>query len=294
VSDVSDDDWSVGKLDLEAYFRRVGYEGPIEPSEAVLTALYAAHLASVRFENFDVFLRGRIDVDLESIQEKIVFHGRGGYCYEQAQLFGAVLERLGFRVERLLARVGPDGGAARPRTHLTLRVQAEQNVWLADPGFGSSPPAPLSLRRYRSGGPQEVGGWIYEITPDEEHGQEVWKLREYQAGTWATLHRWDDNKVQPVDVVLSNYYTSTHPDSWFTWQPVLVKRDPDAIRSLLGRTYTVNKAGHEKTRSELTDKEFAAALTGEFALRLTNDEVDAMVKAPTGRDKTPTPGVAPG
>jgi N-hydroxyarylamine O-acetyltransferase len=205
-----------------------------------------------------------------------------------------VLDRLGFGVERLLARVGPDGGPARPRTHLTLRVRAGQNVWLADPGFGSSPPAPLSLRRYRSGGPQEVDGWIYEITPDEEHGQEVWKLREYQAGNWVTLHRWDDNKVQPIDVVLSNHYTSTHPDSWFTWQPVIVRRDPDAIRSILGRTYTVNDAGHTKTRRELTDKEFAAALTGEFGLELTEDELAAAVDAPTGRDKKPVAGVAPG
>ena len=289
-----DDEWSVGKLDLAAYLRRIDYQGPSEPSEATLTALYRAHLAAIRFENFDVFLKGKVSVDLESIQEKIVFQGRGGYCYEQAQLFGAVLERLGFGVERLLARVGPDGGPARPRTHLTLRVQAEQNVWLADPGFGSSPPAPLSLRRYRSGGPQETDGWIYDITPDEENGQEVWKLREHQAGTWVTLHRWDYSKVQPVDVVMSNHYTSTYPDSWFTWQPVLVKRDPDAIRSILGRSYTVTKAGYEKTRTELTDKEFASALTGEFALRLTSDELDAMVKAPTGRDKTPVPGVAPG
>jgi arylamine N-acetyltransferase len=88
-------------------------------------------------------------------------------------------------------------------------------------------------------------------------------------------------------VVLSNHYTSTHPDSWFTWQPIIVKRDPDAIRSILGRTYTVTHAGHTKTRGDLTDKEFAAALTGEFALRLTDDELDAVVKAPTGRDKEP-------
>lgn len=291
---VSDDDWAVGKLNLDAYLERIGYDGPAEVSEAMLFALYRAHLSSIRFENFDVFLKGHVSVDLEDIQEKIVFQGRGGYCYEQAQLFAAVLERVGFGVERLLARVGPDGGPARPRTHLTLRVRAEGNVWLADPGFGSSPPVPLSLGRYHSGGRQEVDGWVYDVTPDEEHGQRVWKLREYQAGTWVTLHRWDDAKVQPVDVVLSNHYTSTHPDSWFTWQPVLVKRDPDAIRSILGRTYTVNRAGHVKSRSELTDKEFAAALTGEFALRLTADEVDAMVDAPAGRDKTPVPGVAPG
>jgi N-hydroxyarylamine O-acetyltransferase len=293
MSDVGDD-WSVGLLDLDAYLRRIGYAGPAEPSEATLVDVYARHLSAIRFENLDIFLKGSVSVDLESIQDKIVYRGRGGYCYEQAQLFGAVLERLGFGVERLLARVGPDGGPARPRTHLTLRVRAGQDAWLADPGFGSSPPAPLSLRRYRSGGPQEVDGWIYEIAPGEEHGQDVWKLREYQAGTWVTLHRWDYGKVQPVDVVLSNHYTSTHPDSWFTWQPVIVRRDPGAIRSILGRTYTVSYAGHAKTRGELTDKEFAAALTGEFGLKLTGDELDAAVAAPTGRGKRPAAGVAPG
>jgi N-hydroxyarylamine O-acetyltransferase len=291
---VNGDDWSVGKLDLDAYLQRIGLDGPGDPSEATLMTLYRGHLRSIRFENFDVFLKGAVSADLQDIQDKIVFRGRGGYCYEQAQLFAAALERLGFGVERLLARVGPDGGPARPRTHLTLRVRADSGVWLADPGFGSCPPVPLSLRRYRSGAPQEVDGWIYEVAPDEEHGQEVWKLREYQAGAWVTLHRWDDSKAQPIDVVLSNYYTSTHPDSWFTWQPVIVKRTPDAITSILGRTYTVTHAGHTKTRSELTDKEFAAALTDEFALTLTKDEVDALVQAPTGRDKEPVPGVAPG
>ena len=288
------DEWSAGVLDLDAYLKRTGYAGPLAPSAATLAGLYRAHLAAIRFENLDVFLRGSVDVSLEAIQDKIIYRGRGGYCYEQAQLFGAVLERLGFGVERLLARVGPEGGAARPRTHLTLRVRADGGAWLADPGFGSSPPAPLSLRRYRSGGPQETDGWIYEVVPDSEHGEEVWKLREHQAGQWVTLHRWTDAVVQPVDVVLSNHYTSTHPDSWFTWQPVIVKRTPDAIISVLGRTYTVTRAGYAKTRAELTDSEFAEALTGEFALRLTDDELAAVVKAPDGRDRKPAVGVAPG
>jgi N-hydroxyarylamine O-acetyltransferase len=267
------DDWSVGKLDVGAYLRRIDYPGPVEATGDSLVVLYKAHLRTVPFENFDIFMRGGVSVDLESIQDKIVFRGRGGYCYEQAQLFGAVLERLGFGVERLLARVGPDGGPA-------------------DPGFGSSPPAPLSLTR--SGGPQAVGDYAYEVTPGTEHGQEVWKLREYQAGQWVTLHRWDDAKVQPIDVVLSNHYTSTHPDSWFTWQPLVVKRDPDAIRSILGRTYTVTRPGQEKQRRDLTDQEFAAALTGEFALKLSKDELAALVAAPTGRDKPSMTGVAPG
>jgi len=282
VSDVNDD-WSVGKLDVGAYLDRLGYSGPTEPSESTLTAVYRAHLASVPFENLDVFLQGRVDVDLEAIQEKIVGRGRGGYCYEQAQLLGAALERLGFKVDRLLARVGPDGGPARPRTHLTLRVQAGTGVWLADVGFGSSPPAPLSLRRYRSGGPQEIDGWIYEIAPDEDNGDQVWKLREYQAGEWVTLHRWDDAPVHPVDVLLSNHYTSTHPDSWFTRQPIIVRRGPDEIRSIIGRTHTVVTSGYVKEHRELTDGEFAEALTGEFALTLTPEEIEILVAAPTSR-----------
>jgi N-hydroxyarylamine O-acetyltransferase len=275
------DEWSVSALDLEAYLRRVGYDGPREPTEVTLTALYRAHLAAIRFENLDVFLRGAVAVDLESIQQKIVFQGRGGYCYEQAQLFGAVLERLGFAVDRRLARVGPDaGGPATGRTHLTLRVQSGTGAWLADPGFGSSPSGPLSLRRYRSGGPQDVDGWIYEITPDSDHGDEVWKLREYQAGEWVTLHRWDEAPVHPIDVVISNHYTASHPDSWFTRMPILVRRDPDAIRSILGRSYSVLRPGHVKERRDLTDAEFAAALTGEFGLRLTAEEIAALVAVP--------------
>ena len=108
-------------------------------------------------------------------------------------------------------------------------------------------------------------------------------LREYQAGQWAALHRWDEAVVQPADVLLASHYTATHPDSWFTWQPVLVRRDPEVIRSIVGRTCTLTRPGHGRTRAELTDREFAAALTGEFALPLTGDEV----AAPAGRDHPP-------
>ena len=85
-----------------------------------------------------------VRVDLDSIQDKIVFRGPRRLLLRAGQLFGAVLERLGFGVDRLLARVGPDGGPVRPRTHLTLRVGADGGTWLADLGFGYSPPAPAA------------------------------------------------------------------------------------------------------------------------------------------------------
>jgi N-hydroxyarylamine O-acetyltransferase len=272
------DEWSAAKLDLDAYLRRISYSGPTEPSEAALAALHRAHLAAIPFENLDIMLGRGVQVDLDSIQAKLVHARRGGYCYEHGQLFGAVLERLGFGVERLLARVGPDGEPARPRTHLTLRVTAGSGIWLADVGFGSSPPGPLSLRRPQAGRPQDLDGWAYEVVPDEE-AERTWKLRELQGGDWVTLYRFEDQRVYPADVVMSNHFTSTYPESWFTWQPVVVRRDPDAIVSLLGRGYTVTRPGHMKERRQLTDDEFAAALTDVFGLTFTERELATLVAA---------------
>ncbi len=109
------DDWSVAKLDLTptcpdrlhrpARRDRGDADGDV-PGASARDPVRELRRLPAR----------RVAVDLESIQDKIVFRGRGGYCYEQAQLFGAVLERLGFTVDRMLARVGPDGGPAR-RAH---------------------------------------------------------------------------------------------------------------------------------------------------------------------------------
>ena len=272
------DEWSAAKLDLDAYLRRIGYRGPAEPSEAALAALHRAHLAAIPFENLDIILGRGVQVDLDSIQAKLVHARRGGYCYEHGQLFGAVLERLGFGVDRLLARVGPDGAQARPRTHLTLRVTAGSGMWLADVGFGSSPPGPLSLRWPQAGGPRDLDGWVYQVVPDEET-ERTWKLRELQGGDWVTLYRFEDQRVYPADVVMSNHFTSTHPQSWFTWQPIVVRRDPGAIVSLVGRSYTVTRPGHVKERRQLTDDEFAAALTDVFALTFTERELATLVAA---------------
>ena len=63
-------------------------------------------------------LCARYEVSMSPLREALA-----GLAAEQFIVFE---ERLGFRVERLLARVGPDGGPARGRTHLTLRVTSGQ------------------------------------------------------------------------------------------------------------------------------------------------------------------------
>jgi arylamine N-acetyltransferase len=133
------DDWSVGKLDLDAYLARIGYAGPAGPSEEALTALHRAHLAAIPFENLDILLGRDIRVDLESIQAKLVYARRGGYCYEHGQLFGAALERLGFSVDRL-------------RWRCAIRAPAVRRTWTAGCTRSSpaSPTEPASCANSRT------------------------------------------------------------------------------------------------------------------------------------------------
>lgn len=280
---MADDEWadSVGQFDLDAYLRRVGYAGSVAPTGETLDALHRAHLAAIPFENLDIMLGRPVRVDLESIQAKLVDGRRGGYCFEHGQLFAAALQRLGFSVQRLLARVSRPGPTL-PRTHLTLRVATPDRlgVWLADVGFGSSPPGPLSLRRLRSGAPQLVDGWTYEVVPGEDTGD--WLLRELQGAEWVTLYRFEDRRVYPADVAMGNHYTSTHPDSWFTHTPVVVRRSPEAITSLLGRALTVTRPGHVKERRELGDGEWASSLREVFGLSFPPDDVAALVASADG------------
>src|SRR5712691_9359331 len=177
------DPWAVGQLDLDAYLSRVGLSraATSQPTGDTLRALHAAHLAAFPFENLDIMLGRGIRVDLESIQAKLVGARRGGYCFEHGQLLGAVLERLGFGVERLLARVWrPDVISAR--THLTLRVSAGDQRWVTDAGFGASPAGPVALGADR---PQAISGWTYDIVPGDRSG--TWQLRELQGAKWVTL-----------------------------------------------------------------------------------------------------------
>ena len=98
----------VPDIDLDAYLARIGYHGTLEPDLQTLTALHAAHVTAVPFENLDILLGRTISLDLKAVQTKIVAGRRGGYCFEQNTLFQAVLERIGFRVTPLAARVRGD------------------------------------------------------------------------------------------------------------------------------------------------------------------------------------------
>ena len=270
-------EWDIEQLDLGAYLRRIGHDGDTAPSVPTLAALHRAHLAAIPFENLDIVLGRGISVEFEAVQRKLVDARRGGYCYEHGLLFAAVLERLGFEVDRLLARVGGDGYRPRPRTHMALRVHAGGEAWLADVGFGSGLLAPV---RFSGGEPARQGGWEYALA---ETGPATWELRERRDGEWLVRYAFADERQHPADVVVANHFTSTWPRSPFVTRSVVVRKDEDALRELLDRTLTTTRPDGSTDEREIGDDELAATLRDVFGLELDARELDALAAA-TRRD----------
>src|SRR5258705_11598322 len=96
---------AMGNLDLAAYFTRIAYSGPTQPSLAVLQALHVAHHGAIPYENIDVLLRRPVLLDAKSLHAKMTLSQRGGYCFEHNTYFQWALAAMGFSVRAVAARV---------------------------------------------------------------------------------------------------------------------------------------------------------------------------------------------
>lgn len=268
-----DDEWGADRLDLEAYLLRIGQPGPVRADEQTLVRLHRAHVASIPFDNADVALGRTVSVDLDGVQEKLVARGRGGYCYEHGVLFAAVLERLGFTVDRLLARIGDEAETPRPRTHMALHVRSDDGAWLADVGFGGGVLSPI---RWDEADPVSQGGWRYRLSPHRPGGRQVLEQRD---GPWQVLYSLDETPQHAVDVEMAAHFTATHPSSPFAGGRLIAMHKEDRRhRRLVGRTLTTSRPDGSAEERTLDDDELAALLE-EFALGLTDEETDRLVRA---------------
>ena len=126
-------------FDRNAWLKRIGYGGPLEPTLDVLHDLIFTHAHSIAYESLDIMLGRTPKLDLESLQRKMIAGGRGGYCLEQNMLFREGLRSLGYKITSLQGRVvrGMAIDAPRPAIHMLLQVDLPEGPHLADVGFGN-------------------------------------------------------------------------------------------------------------------------------------------------------------
>ena len=211
-------------VSLDAYLRRIGLAGGTRPGP---DDVHRAHATTIPFENFDSFSGSPVSLDPADLEAKMVTKGRGGYCFEHNLLLAAALEALGMGVEPILARVrlGPPG-SPRPLNHLLLRVSDSARVWLADVGFGGGgllDPVPFEI-----GTETDQSGWVYRLVED---GPE-WVLQVHQDGGWTDMYGFVPQRAERIDIEVSNWYTSTHPESSFVTGVMAGLRQPDRCLTL--------------------------------------------------------------
>jgi N-hydroxyarylamine O-acetyltransferase len=258
------------KLNLRAYFERIGFSGSIAPTASTLALLHALHPAAIPFENLDPLLGLPVSLKLADIERKLVLERRGGYCFEHNLLFLAVLRELDFTVRPLAARVvwsNPEGADAAPM-HMLLAVEISGATYIADVGFGGlTLTAPLKLRAD-----------VEEETPHERfrlaRGETDWRLEvELQPGEWRGLYHFTTDEWAEAEYAAANLALARGPDSPFT-RELRVALSPTEKRMALRNdrlsTYRVGEPAEVRTLTSVV--QMREVLAGTFGLDLPQTE----------------------
>ncbi|GAB09457.1 arylamine N-acetyltransferase [Gordonia araii NBRC 100433] len=280
--------WESEDLDLDGLLTHIGYRGDLSPTPETLAALHRAYTTSIPFENLEIMLDRPVLLDVKSLQDKLIRHRRGGYCFEHATLFAAMLEALGFRFSAVLGRVTMGGDAARrPATHALLVVEFDDGRRvLCDVGFGRGPLEPIPVE---DGVEVVQDGWRLRLTRTSSEGptgiHDEWTMWQQQAdpdGTpaWVDRHVWTLEPVHPIDFAVGNHYVSTSSRSPFTMRPFVQRFHADRQDTLDGRTWTtVAPDGRVLAQRDVEIGEIPRLLADVFDIELGAPDTAALLES---------------
>lgn len=253
------------KVNLNAYFERIGFAGSIAPTLATLELIHALHPATIPFENLNPLLGLPVKLDLASIEKKLLSEKRGGYCYEHNLLLMAVLRELDFPVRGLAARVVwfDPTAVERPPTHMLLAVDIGGATYIADTGFGGlTLTAPLRLKADAE-----------QPTPHETFrlvgGEPDWTLEARIDDDWKPLYVFDTVERELESYEATNLVLSTDPASRFRTE-LRAALSPSGRRLALRNTrFTTHIAGEPSESRLLTSvAEIREVLSDTFGIAL--------------------------
>ncbi len=247
----------------QTYLQDLGIERSVT-GLALLKELQSRHIARYTFNSLAVVLGQEIAVDSESVFNKIVAQGHGGYCFEHNKLVFDILQDMEFDVRIVLARVVfSNPGADMPRTHRMTLVSLEDGDYIVDTGFGHfTARYPLKLE---VGLEQDQGDGLYRIARSEDGDYCCQVLKD---GDFMTLYTFDLNRYTEADCRSGNFYSYRHPDAVFVNNLVVcrnLRNDNLSLRN--GEFHRIRNGETEITRIN-TERELHQILTQVFELNV--------------------------
>jgi N-hydroxyarylamine O-acetyltransferase len=270
-------------MDLSAYLARIGLGAAPNPDAAGLAAMQRAHRLAIPFENLDIPLGNGVSIDPGHVFDKLVTRRRGGYCFEQNQLFLRALRAAGFDARPLLARVWLMAESMPPLTHTFNLVTIDGREWIADAGFGGSfsPPMPLedgATSQMADGTAHRLarrdGGWILERAGDPA----ATDGRSHDTRDWQPQYSFTTAPVEAIDLELSNHWTSTRPGTRFLTMQIVSLILPDGFAALTDGRLSLHRAGATENRAIADAADYRTVLASIFGLELSAGEVDRLFR----------------
>jgi len=242
------------------YCKRIGFTGEAKADVATLSALMRSQLFTVPFENLDVQAGKLVSIAPQDIVNKIVYHPRGGYCYEVNGLFAMALTELGIDYDLIGARpmFYPD---RRPKTHMVVLAKIAGEQYLCDVGFGNyGLRAPFPLSKINQ--PVQQDDDVFQLLCTDNKNYTLQALND---GEWVNQFGFDVYPHELLDFIPANFFNSKNPDTIFVQKLLVVKQTPQGRKILLdGRLKTIENGN--TSIQDFSPEEIGDVLKSEFEL----------------------------
>ena len=249
-------------IDLHRYLKRLNFKGETKANLAVLSELQSLHLLNIPFENLDIHIGKRIELDISKIYKKIVENGRGGFCYELNGLFFELLKAIGFDVKIVSGRVfGRDGIYGREFDHLAIIALVDERQYLVDVGFGKFSIYPLELK---------LGVVLRDQFGEfqfDKYDEDYWRINEIVNGELVPEYIFKTEEREFSNFAEMCEFHQTSPESHFT-RGKLISKIIDGGRITLTDTQLKITKGNEIETVDFAIEEFSEMLKKHFDIQI--------------------------
>lgn len=254
------------KPGVRAYLHRIGYQGPIDKSAETLARIQECHLHTIPYENFDILAGIPLSLEIPNLMDKIVYKGRGGYCFELNALYKWLLEELGYPVTSLFSRFWRDEPNAPPkRRHHVLKVEAEGVYYLCDVGVGGIVPRwPI---RMMEGLVHHQGDESYRLEKDDYFG---WVLCEQKKEKWEWLYSFTEEPQLPKDFIMATFWCENSTDSIFTKNAMVAVRTKQGRNTISGKEFRIFTHDGVHTFTPKTPEEYSQNVKEYFGIDISS------------------------
>ncbi|MDD7582921.1 arylamine N-acetyltransferase family protein [Corynebacterium sp. 32222D000AT] len=216
---------------LENYRDRIGgpaalVDAAADHGVAFFDEVVDRHTKTIAFDNVDVALGRGVSIKPADVRRKLLDQGRGGFCFEHAEIIHQALDELGVNHHRFLARVLLSGsqepGAA---THCGNIAHFGGERYLIDPGFGGGTPTvavPFD-------GTERAGFRLVPAADDDPRAvdyilQSRTEVSEKHPTGYKDVYGICNWHPKPADLDMACWYAATREGEMFTGNLVVVRR----------------------------------------------------------------------